>query len=257
MKLFISWSGNASRTVAKTFRDWIPLVINDVQPWMSEEDIAAGSHWPTEIHGRLRDAKFGVICITPENTSRPWLLFEAGALAKAIDESKIRVCPYLFGLAKSDLTPPLAHFQSETTDKIDTFKLLQSINETVRSVDGLARTDPQLESAFEKWWPDLERALGEIRLPLGAQPEKRDQQELLAEILETVRSIARSQSMEASTREIASLSANLDNPDVLTAWLKKEAIDEVKRRTAQTRRIFSPNMDVFVKGQRDEDQDKK
>jgi hypothetical protein len=46
MKLFISWSGEASHAVAKAFREWIPSVINAVEPWLSDEDIATGAHWP-------------------------------------------------------------------------------------------------------------------------------------------------------------------------------------------------------------------
>jgi hypothetical protein len=73
-----------------------------------------------------------MICITPDNVSKPWILFEAGALSKAIDQSQVRVCPYLFRIEKPDLKPPLGHFQSAKADKPDTLKLVRSINDDVR-----------------------------------------------------------------------------------------------------------------------------
>ena len=98
MKLFISWSGERSRTVANAFRDWIQSVINDVNAWVSDEDIAKGANWPINLQRELHDAKFGMICVTPENVAEPWILFEAGALSRAIDQANVRVCPYLLGL---------------------------------------------------------------------------------------------------------------------------------------------------------------
>ena len=42
MKLFISWSGKRSHMLASTLRDWLPLVLHYIQPWVSEGDIDAG-----------------------------------------------------------------------------------------------------------------------------------------------------------------------------------------------------------------------
>ena len=123
MKLFIRWSGLASNAVVKAFRDWIPGVINDVEPWMSEEDVAKGAHWPTRLGQELNDAKFGLICLTPQNLDQPWLLFEAGVLSKQIEQTK--VCPYLFRLEKSDVKP-LGHFQAALAIENDTLKLVHA-----------------------------------------------------------------------------------------------------------------------------------
>jgi hypothetical protein len=69
-----------------------------VKPWMSSENILAGARWNPEVVGHLSKTRFGVICVTPENLSSPWLVFEVGALAKTIEETY--VCPYLVGLDK-------------------------------------------------------------------------------------------------------------------------------------------------------------
>jgi len=77
---------------------------------MSDRDLGAGQRWNEEISLRLKETNFGVICLTPENLEAPWLMFEAGALAKALESA--RVIPVLLELRLSDLSFPLAQFQA-------------------------------------------------------------------------------------------------------------------------------------------------
>jgi hypothetical protein len=79
MKVFISWSGERSKSVARALRDWLKLVIHPVKPWMSEKDIDAGARWPEEPGRELRDTKFAIICLTRDNQTAPWINCEAGA----------------------------------------------------------------------------------------------------------------------------------------------------------------------------------
>jgi hypothetical protein len=39
MKIFISWSGELSHRVALELRDWLPMVINALEPYVSSKDI--------------------------------------------------------------------------------------------------------------------------------------------------------------------------------------------------------------------------
>ena len=109
MKVFISWSGERSHALAQALHDWIPLVLHNVEPWLSEADIEAGERWAEAVAKELADSNFGIICVTRENVGSPWVLFEAGALAKTMQGS--RVIPLLLDLEFTDITGPLAQFQ--------------------------------------------------------------------------------------------------------------------------------------------------
>jgi len=43
MKVFISWSGELSHKVARIFRDWLPNVVQILEPYVSSEDIDKGN----------------------------------------------------------------------------------------------------------------------------------------------------------------------------------------------------------------------
>jgi TIR domain len=111
MKVFISWSGPRSKAVAEALRDWLPDVMQAVKPWVSSEDIRKGKQWNLELTRELEGTHVGVICLTPENLTAPWLLFEAGALSKLQTEKDAHVCTYLVNMPYTDVTGPLAGFQ--------------------------------------------------------------------------------------------------------------------------------------------------
>ena len=111
MKVFISWSGSKSQHVAEALREWLPDVINSVEPFVSSEDIHAGARWQRELASQLDLSNFGIVCVTRENQAEPWLNFEAGALAKAVDVS--RLIPLAIDLKPSDVELPLGEFQAQ------------------------------------------------------------------------------------------------------------------------------------------------
>jgi TIR domain len=157
MKVFISWSGSVSHRVAVTLRDWLPSVIQSIQPYVSSEDIDKGARWSSDIAGELHESTYGLICLTKDNINAPWINFEAGALGKSID--KARVSPFLFRIKRSEVEGPILQFQSTIFEKEDVLKLLKSVNDAC-GTDGLE--DSRLERSFEVWWPELERQLNEV-----------------------------------------------------------------------------------------------
>ena len=161
MKVFISWSGDLSNKIAIILKDWIPNVIQNVEPYVSSEDIPKGDRWSTDIAKELSDSSFGILCVTKDNVNAPWLNFEAGALSKKLDSSK--VCPFLFGMKKSEIEGPLLQFQITFKNMDDIFKLMQSIN---KSSDDESLDDTRLKNTFDVWWPSLEEALNKVEIEI-------------------------------------------------------------------------------------------
>jgi hypothetical protein len=190
MKVFISWSGDRSKEVARALRSWIPKVFQSVDVWMSEKDIGAGAMWLNEIMTGLKDARFGIVCVTPENQNAPWLHFEAGAIAKQADTNY--VCPYLFLLNSSQLQrTPLTNFQYKQADEIGTKEIVESINPLIEKP--LSQND--LHETFTMWWPRLAEQLNAIPEP-DSEPEiERSPESMLDEVLGLVRQMSRSLSI--------------------------------------------------------------
>ncbi|GGO22239.1 toll/interleukin-1 receptor domain-containing protein [Deinococcus humi] len=171
MKVFLSWSGEPSKAVAQALRDWLPDVIQNLRPWMSQRDLGAGVRWSAEIEGELRASAFGVICVTANNRHAPWLNFEAGAISNNLEGS--RVVPYIFDMGFADIEGPLTQFQGKEATKEGTRELIHALN-TVAGEQGLEAT--RLQTAFERMWPDLQEKLQAIPKSEGATEQPQAQQ---------------------------------------------------------------------------------
>ena len=190
MKVFLSWSGDLSHKVALLFRDWLPSVIQSVEPYVSSEDIDKGARWSTDIAKELESSSYGILCVTRENMEAPWLHFEAGALSKSVDKSS--VSPFLFAIKRSEVKPgPIHQFQSTVAEKDDVRKLLLSINAANQQS---ALDEVRLNSVFEVWWPQLEEKLKALEEKSIAVPTRKlttkqthNDNEILEELLELVR----------------------------------------------------------------------
>lgn len=191
MKLFISWSGPRSQALAQALRDWLPLVLHYAEPWLSESDLAAGERWAQSLAKELESCQFGIICVTRENVVSPWVLFEAGSLAKSLEGS--RVIPLLLDVEFSELTGPLAQFQAKKSEREGVIEVIQSVNQACEN----AVPETRVKALFEALWPDLEKKISEI--PDKAAPVKspiRGQHEVLEEL------VAGFRVLEARVREL-------------------------------------------------------
>jgi hypothetical protein len=195
MKVFISWSGDRSQALANALRDWLPLVLHYVEPWLSQADIGAGERWADAVAKLLDATNFGILCVTRENVASPWVLFEAGALAKSMQGS--RVIPLLFDLDFRDISGPLAQFQAKKFDKAGVSEVIQSINgaESPQAVP-----EGRAKQLFEALWPEFEKAIASVpKHAVNAAPAKhiRPQTEVLEELVASVRAL------DIRSREIA------------------------------------------------------
>jgi hypothetical protein len=205
VKVFISWSGEMSRRVALALRGWLPDVLNEVEPWMSDEDIDKGAAGLTELATALSKCSFGIVCLTQENQHRDWVNFEAGALAKSVGDDPSRVATLLIDQAgPSEITGPLAQFQATRLNVDDMTKLVRSLNKVATA----PRTEEAIDRAVKTWWSSLEQSIAEARKSVPdttpAAPPRSDR-ELLEEILTLTRDLANTSAQQAveQTREAA------------------------------------------------------
>ena len=128
----------------------------------------------------LSACNFGILCITPENLAASWLLFEAGALAKSLEGSK--VIPLLFDLELRDISGPLAQFQAKKFDQTGLKEVAASINRNLPSpiADGI------LNSLLDAMWPGMQQKLASI--PKRPTMERCEAVHILEELVAGVRS---------------------------------------------------------------------
>lgn len=189
MKVFISWSGDTSKKVAEVIREWLPTVLQTVRPYFTPSDIEKGTRWYADIAQELDDSMAGIFCVTKENLNSQWLMFEAGAISKKVDQSL--VCPILVGLDNSDINGPLTQFQTTLFEKSDFKKLVSDLNKA--NCENILE-DSVLHTVFEKFWPELEEKIEEILKKEGLTDAQgadiRSDRAVLEEILDLSRALA-------------------------------------------------------------------
>ena len=199
MKIFISWSGSLSKEIGQILREWLPVTLQAVKPYFTPSDVEKGARWLTEISTELESSSVAILCLTRESLDSSWVIFEAGALSKSVQSS--RICPLLFGITPSDLPGPLGQFQATVFAREEILKMMRTINGAMK--EG-ALNDPVLDKVFEMWWPDLEQKINAAitrHTSVKKTPVKSDG-EMLGELLETTRLIAR-QNASVPTLRIA------------------------------------------------------
>lgn len=201
MKIFISWSGELSKSVALAFRDWLKLVIHGAEPFVSDEDIDKGTRGLAQIASELETTDVGIACITLDNFDRPWVNFEAGAISRRVGHG--RLIPFLVNLENSDIPrhSPLTQFQTTGFNKADIHKMVHSIN---RSAQPQVTEDGVLDTLFDAVWDRLDQALREAiknaELKSSSPVRTIAVGEMVGEILDLVR---------GQQRELAEMRAEL------------------------------------------------
>lgn len=191
MKVFVSWSGQRSQALGVALHDWIPLVLHYAEPWLSQADIEAGQRWAEQVAKELEASNFGIICVTKENVASPWILFEAGALAKSMQGS--RVIPLLLDLEIRDIAGPLAQFQAKKVEKAGMLEVIQSLNQLAPH----PVPEDRMTQLFDALWPELEKKITAVPKASAQVKHVRPQPEILEELVTSVRTL------DSRSREIA------------------------------------------------------
>ncbi|EKF9201278.1 toll/interleukin-1 receptor domain-containing protein [Vibrio tarriae] len=252
MNVFLSWSGERSKAVAELLDTWLQCVIQAVDPWMSSKDIDRGSLWFSEINDQLQNTTIGIICLTQENKTKPWILFEAGALAKGLSNS--RVCTFLVDLEPTDVGTPLSQFNHTFPTQEGMWELVRTLNNSLKDK---ALKEKTLELVFETYWPkfeeDFKKLLGET--PQAGEVEKRAEDDILLEILHSTRAMDRRIRSIENERKRVNITPKIKHSSderIMAAkelsvrlakdGLPEEAIDEILRNEFAIPRFISGPM---------------
>jgi len=185
MNVFLSWSGPRSKQMALFLEEWLPSVIQAVEPFVSPR-IDKGARWALEIGKTLEECNYGIFCLTRTNLEAPWLMFEAGALTKSVTEGRAATILIDSGMNPAEVKGPLAQFQHTSVEKEQINQLIQSVNKHI----GSPLNEKTLEKAFERAWPEFVENYQEIlKIEEEGTVTKRSDSEMLEEVINICRSL--------------------------------------------------------------------
>lgn len=186
MKVFVSWSGELSCQIAEVLKKWIPCIIQSVEVFFSPDDIEKGENWDKTISSELSQCNYGIICLTSDNTTAPWINFEAGAIAKSLDS---KITALMVDIKPSDIKGPLSRYQATKFERNDFFQLISSINKALE----LPLDPAVLKNTFDTMWTALEAEANAIienystNKTIQNESDKISENEPLEEILQLLR----------------------------------------------------------------------
>ncbi|MGW0042267.1 TIR domain-containing protein [Rhodococcus sp. NPDC003348] len=182
LKVFTSWSGEFARDITRVIRNWLPQMLDRVDPWMSDVDIQAGTRALQVIEDKLNESEFGIIVVTTANQHSTWLNFEAGALSKRFEGRASRVVPVLVNFDSFyEIEGPIRQFQGVMLTKKPTaddggpvakrIVNKDGVRELLKAVSDVAGTKwPMVEARFEWSWSGFESKVNEVIERAGKQP---------------------------------------------------------------------------------------
>lgn len=184
-RIFVSWSKSPSKEIAAIVKELLTNVLDAVDVWVSDVDLVPGSRPMPAIHENLRSADAGVLVITRENQSNPWINYEAGVLAQGISDGANLVIPLLIDSTNStDITGPLADLYNVAFTEDD-------LRKVVKSLALASGTDvPNALKRFTWAWDETEAkfllAMAQAQVSVNGKKGRSDS-EKIDEILERLR----------------------------------------------------------------------
>lgn len=160
VKIFLSWSGEQSRQLADAFANWLPNVLQHVEPYISSKNIGLGERALDNIKNELETSSFGIVFVTKENIKAPWINYEAGAISNSLGVKK--VIPVMYDCELIDLdNSPLRQFQAaKDLEQENVGRIIMAINSVSEE---FKLSDDRVERAFNQWWGVLKDELAKIK----------------------------------------------------------------------------------------------
>jgi hypothetical protein len=67
LKVFISWAGERANAIGSGFHDFLPDIVNAVQPFMSGKNIDKGTRWGEVLNSSLQETSCNRLPHTPKH----------------------------------------------------------------------------------------------------------------------------------------------------------------------------------------------
>lgn len=155
--VFLSWSGNKSKDMAQIFSYYLPYILQGRTCFFSPDEIPKGVGWYQYIGEALKNAECGIVFLTRDNISNPWILFEGGGLF-----SKGRVNVLLCDMGKEDANNHIwANINLTSVDEAEVYKMIQSLYASTR----LEFSEDVLKANFNRYWPTMKEAFDKVLMP--------------------------------------------------------------------------------------------
>lgn len=238
MKVFISWSGDKSRVIAEILRDWLPTIVQSLEPFLSTQDIPAGGRGMNVLASELETCSFGILCLTRDNKNRPWVNFEAGAISKTVGASS--VVPLLLDLGPNEITGPITQFQAiQANNRSEIYtmvKLLAELSSPPRI------TEQSLARTFDIFWPEFQASVAKMQSEPDSRQEIRTDRDMLEEVLtisrRTERELTRVGQIRTAEHVLASRKSASREPATwwgpLTRRIVSKIMSELRGHTASS-----------------------
>ncbi|MBQ3432271.1 MAG: toll/interleukin-1 receptor domain-containing protein [Clostridia bacterium] len=155
MKVFVSWSGELSKSIAELIQKWLPCIIQSVDVFFSSNDIEKGENWDSKITSELKESKYGIVCLTEDNVLAPWIHFESGALANTLDA---KVATLMVNITPTEIKGPLSRYQATKLERDDFYQLICNINEQCEQ----PMKPEVLKTLFDNLWVNMNAEFNSI-----------------------------------------------------------------------------------------------
>lgn len=154
LRIMISWSGSLSRDIGILLRELFSVTNQAASVFMGADDIQVGDDWKQAIMDMSASCQLAIICVTSENCTSPWIMYEIGALSQKKDQlTENSVIPLLIDTDIVSLkASPLLQYQTCNLSKEGIYKLVYSVNEKLPT----PIMGSKLNELFNTIWPSFE-----------------------------------------------------------------------------------------------------